>query len=190
MSAIGRIQISQQPLKLEMRSQRVQMEMQQPKADLQIQQQGVIQEIRQPRGEMEIDQSRAWDALGQGNNLKVMKRVYAQSFQLGQEAIAAIVERGNRMAALHLKQNVIADLAREGGAMRFPRIQYTGEAAYDNVDIHYTPRAAEISHTVQPPRISAAARYPQVNWQPSTLDVQVSQWHSVQITPPAIDWSI
>ena len=161
-------------------------EMKQPRPTFELQQTPAKQEMRQPQGDLQIDQSKAWDALALGNNLQMMSRIYSQAPQIALQGIAKIVEDGNRMAAIHLGGNPIADMGQEV-TVSFPELDYAGPASYDNVDIHYTARKPEINTERGTINLNARVNKPEVEYHRGKLDIYLLQRNKVEFTPPAID---
>ncbi|HEY0829363.1 MAG TPA: DUF6470 family protein [Bacilli bacterium] len=180
------IQIRTQPARLGIDADMGQLDMTQPKAAFEMETTPATLDIRQPQGEMEIDYRKAWDALGAGDHLETMQKIYSQMPNIALRGIARIVEDGNRMAAIHLRRNVIADLASEV-RVTFPEIQYVGEASYDNVDVYYTARKAEIHVIEGGVDLRTHPNRPEINYHRGKLDIYVMQHAKIEITPPRID---
>lgn len=183
---IPRIQIHPTHAQLRIDGDLGQYDMKQPRPTFEIETTPATQEIRQPRGEMDINQDKAWDALGLGNNLETMLRIYSQAPNIALQGIAKIVENGNRMAAIHLKANVIADMASEV-RVSFPEFNYQGDASYDNVDIFYTAQKAEINAERGQINLNAKFNMPEINYNRGKLDIYMTQYPKIEITPPQID---
>lgn len=187
MPSIPQIQISQQPALIGIDADLGTQNIRQPRPTYEMQVEQPKLEIRQPRGELEIDQSRAWDALGQGPILQAMSRIYSQSHDIAMQGIARIVENGNRMAAIHLGGNPIAEIAKDL-SISHPEFNYYGEASIDNVDITYTPHKAEISVTDGKVNVNARVNPPEIEYNRGKLDIYMRQYPKVEITPPQIDF--
>lgn len=147
-------------------------------------------EIKQPRGDMKIDSSKAYDALGQGGNLETMHRIYAAARNVAMDGIARIVEEGNRLAAIHKGGNPIADNAEATVTGGFPELDFAGEPSYDNVDIFYTARKAEIEVTPGRIDLNAKANNPVIEYQKGKLDIYMKQYPNVEMIPPQIDMKL
>ena len=187
MPSIPQIQISQQYAKLGIDADLGRYEMKQPRPAFELRQAKATLEMRQPQGELEIDQSKAWDALARTNILEVMHRIYGQARELAMQGIVRIVEDGNRMAAINkTSADAIPELASDV-RVSFPEMEYAGEAAFDNVDIHYTPHKPEIEITPGQVQLSSHPNPPQVEYYRGKLDIYMLQYNKVEIIPPEID---
>lgn len=187
MPEIPQIRISQQYARIGIDADLGRYEIKQPRPMFELEQTNAKMEIRQPRGELEIDQSKAWDALSRTNILEVMQRIYGQAREVAMKGIARIVEDGNRMAAIHKnKADAIPELASDV-TVSFPEMEYAGEAAFDNVDVHYTPHRPEIETTRGEVKLNTRVNPPEVDYYRGKLDIYMLQFNKVEITPPAID---
>lgn len=186
MISIPHIQIRQQYAKLGMDSEPGQQDIRQPPATLEMSTTPLRMEITYRNPDIEIDQSRAWAALGLGGILEAMTRIHARAREVGLDGIARIVENGNRMAAIHLHTNAIADIAEEQ-AFEFYEFDYVGPASVDNVDIHITTHKPEIEFTGGTLEIDAHPHKPIINYDRGKLDIYMLQYPKVEIIPPSID---
>ncbi len=187
---IPTIQIQQQFAKIGMDTHPGTMEIRQPHADVEIRQTPLKIEIRSPQGELHIDQSRAWDALGLGNNLEFMSRIYSQSKQIALQGIARIVENGNRMAAIQNNTDAIADIASEQAFESGGGINYFGDPSYDNVDINYIAHKPEFEVVRGYVDINVRVNKPEINYTPGKVDVYMLQYPKVELIPPEIDMKV
>jgi hypothetical protein len=180
------IQIRQTPALLGIDADLGTQDIKQPRATFEVTTERPKQEIRQPRGELQIDQSKAWDALGKGPFLETMNRIYSESRNVALQGIARIVDNGNRLAQIHLNTNPIADIAEQ---LSFERFEFDtlGPASFDNVDITYTAKKAEINVTDGLVNLNTHPNRPEYEYQRGKLDIYMRQYNSVEITPPQID---
>jgi len=183
------IQIRSQPGKIGIDADLGQYEIRQPRAVLEIQSTPAKMEIEQPRVELQIDQSKAWDALGLGGNLKVMSRIYSAAGEAALQGIARIAERGNRLAAIHRGGNPLADLALEASTLSH-EINIAGPASVDNVDFFYKAQKPRIEVTAGDVAIIAHPNRPEVTYHRGKLDIYMQHYGQVTITPPQIDLTI
>ncbi|TMV47172.1 hypothetical protein FE783_23305 [Paenibacillus mesophilus] len=146
-------------------------------------------DIRQPRGDLQVDASKAWDALAHGGNLEMMHRIYSSARNVAMDGIARIVENGNKLAAIHLGGEPIADNAQEGLA-GFPEMDYAGPASYDNVDITYTARKAEIEVTPGRIEFNTKVNNPIVEYNRGKMEIYMKQYPNVEMIPPQIDMKV
>ncbi|WP_246314727.1 DUF6470 family protein [Paenibacillus foliorum] len=182
------IQIRQEYAQIGIDADLGQYEMRQPRPTMEMQQTSTKLEMHQPNGELEIDQSKAWDALGLPGTLEVMNRIYSQSRDIALQGIARRVEDGNRMYAIHKGGNPIADIAVERSQISgFSELDFVGEAAYDNVDIHFNRRAPEIQAERGGVQINTQVNRPEIEYHRGKLEYSMLRWGKVEITPPQID---
>ncbi|TXK80950.1 DUF6470 family protein [Paenibacillus sp. N3.4] len=186
MSSIPQIQIRQQPALIGIDADPGTQDIRQPQAAYEMQTERPTLEMHQTQGELQIDQSRAWDALGVGPILESMSRIYSQSKEIALQGIARIVENGNRMAAIHLPGNPIAEIAKQL-TFEHPEFNYYGEAAYDNVDITYTAHRVEINVTDGKVNVNVQVNPPEISYNRGKLDIYVRQYANLEIIPPQID---
>lgn len=189
MFPIPMIQITQQYAKIGFDADLGSYDIKQPGPTFEITTTPATVDIHSPQGELNIDQSKAWDALGVGSNLEWSNQIYTQSKNIALQGIARIVEDGNRMAAIHLHTNPIADIAWER-AFADHGIYELPAPSYDNVDIHYTPRAPEINVILGNVRIDSHPNPPEINYTRGKMDIYMQQYNSIQIIPPEIDLQI
>lgn len=164
-----------------------QFSIQQPRPTQEIEQVPAKLDIRQKNGDLTIDQSKAWDALARTNILEVNQRIYSQAREIALQGIAKIVEKGNRLAAIHLGGNPIAEMAQDV-TVSFPEMNYAGEASYDNVDISYRANKPEIQVQEGGAQITARVNPPEMQYERGKFDFSVQQYPKIEfIPPPQID---
>ncbi|WP_424766654.1 DUF6470 family protein [Paenibacillus sp. sgz302251] len=183
---IPQIQIRQQYAKIGIDADMGKQSIEQPKATLEIKQNQAVQSISQPKGQLDINQDRAWDALGLGNSLETMSKIYSMASDMALQGLARIVEKGNRMADIHLGGNPIAEMALDW-QRTFPEFDFRGEASTDNVDVNYTPGQLSIETTPGRVEIHAQINRPIIQYERGKLDIYMQQHPSLQITPPQIN---
>ncbi|GAA4873867.1 hypothetical protein GCM10023310_61890 [Paenibacillus vulneris] len=162
-------------------------EIHQSKATLDIQTTPSRYEVSSPQGELHINQDRAWSALNGGKPAEFTNRIYSQMDGILLQAIAKIVQDGNRMAALNVPGNPLADIAFENAFEPQPSIEYMGEASYDNVDIEYIPHKPDIQFVEGKLNIQSQVNKPEINYVRGKLDIYMEQSPKLDIIPPVID---
>lgn len=187
MPSIPQIQIRQQPALLGIDADLGTQDIQQPRATFEMTVDRPKQDIRQPRGEMDIDQSRAWDALGIGPSLEVFSRIYSQGRDIALRGIARRVEDGNRMAQIQIDSNPFAELAKNVDR-NFSEYDYAGEASFDNVDITYTARKAEINTTDGKVNLNTHPNRVEYEYNRGKLNIYMLQHQSIDISVDPIDY--
>ncbi|BBH23906.1 hypothetical protein Back11_52510 [Paenibacillus baekrokdamisoli] len=155
--------------------------------DLSIQQPPAKVEMESPAGELEIDSSEAWAALGKGPHLEWLNSIYSQSKSVALQAIAKMVEDGNRMAQITNHQNAFADLAQDVYQRKNP-IEYAGEPSYFNVKVHYQSHSPIINIEPQKAEIQYSPNKPEVQYNPGSVDVYVKQKNAIDIQVSQYDW--
>ncbi|MBP1992642.1 DUF6470 family protein [Paenibacillus eucommiae] len=158
----------------------------QPKPEMHMKSTPGKSEIRQPQGELTIDSSRAKDALAIGSHTQFMKRVYNEAYQVGLQSIGTTIEEGNRMAAIHTKANVIADLAVEGFFKDF-KMAYETEASISNVDLQYTANKPQIHIEKSQMEFDPQLHKPEIFYNRGKLDIYLAQRATLEFIPPQID---
>ncbi|MCU6708442.1 DUF6470 family protein [Paenibacillus sp. J5C_2022] len=163
--------------------------LEQPRPTVHMEQPRAEQSIRTAAGRLEINQDRVWDALALGNNLETMHKIYSMASDIALQGLARIVEKGNQMAAIHLGGNPIAESASEW-QRTFPEFDFRGEASFDNIDFHYTPAEVSIETTPGKVNMDVQVNPPVHRYERGKLDIYMSQYPRVDITPPQIDQMI
>jgi len=186
---IPHIQIQQTPALLGIDADLGQQELQQPRATQELRQVRPELRIEQPQGKLEINQDRAWDALGLGNNLETMNKIYSMAKDIAMRGLAKIVENGNRMASIHIKANPFAEFGKDW-RKTFPEFDFRGPASFLNVSMQFTP--GRLSVEVTPGRVEARAEVnaPIHHYTRGKLDLHMLQYGKVEITPPMIDQKV
>jgi hypothetical protein len=184
---IPQIQIHQQYGILGFKADPATLTIEQPPATIVMHTKQAIEHIQQPNGELKIDQSRLWDALGTGGVLAMNKRVADQMFGIAVDAIAKIVEVGNRMADMTNPNNTIPQIAYDNAFEPLPPIQYVGEASFLNVSEEYTPSPPIINPELGSVNLQVTPNRPVIESQRGQFNAYMVQRNSVEITPPAID---
>lgn len=157
-----------------------QQQMESPRGDLEIHQEPASMQITSPNGDLEIDSSQAWAALGQGNHFEWLKSIYSQMDNIALQAIAKIVEDGNRMADFRNPSNAFADLAAARWREKSP-IQYVGEASNLNVKVHYEMRPTEIEWETHKPDIRYTPVKPNIYYSRETIEMYLRQKNTIDI---------
>lgn len=115
-----------------------------------------------------------------------MSLIYSQAQQFSLEGIARIVENGNRLAAIHLGGNPIADIAGEQAFKDLP-VQTVTMATNDNVDITYEPQPPHIELIRGRVDANIQRNIPEIGYIHGQVQYDMLQYQSVKITPPQLD---
>uniref|UniRef100_A0AAE9IDT0 DUF6470 family protein n=1 Tax=Paenibacillus polymyxa TaxID=1406 RepID=A0AAE9IDT0_PAEPO len=110
MSIIPTLQIRQTPAILHIDADPGQYSIRQPSADMELTTRRAQLEIHQYKPQLTIDQSAAFSAYNGGNYLEMNNRIYSGVPQIFLQALAHKVEQGNRMAAIHIPGNTVANV--------------------------------------------------------------------------------
>ncbi|GIP35598.1 DUF6470 family protein [Paenibacillus sp. J2TS4] len=180
------IQIRQQYGKIGIDADLGQYTIRQPKATLEIQTTAAQLEIESPPMEFEVDQNRAWDAINGGKYERFNNRIYSQMPDILLEGIALMVEKGNRMAAIHVRTNAIADSA-ESAQYNHAKVQYFGPASFDNVDVYITTHKPIIRMIEGGVDIYSRPNRPEIEYERGKLDIYMRQYAQLEIIPPQVD---
>ncbi|MDQ8734022.1 DUF6470 family protein [Paenibacillus sp. LHD-38] len=183
---IPQIQIRTQPALISIDADIGKQHLEQPTATVDMEQIRPKQHFRTTSGRLDINQDRVWDALALGNNLQTMSKIYSMASDIALQGLARIVEKGDQMAAIHLGGTPIADMARDW-KRTFPEYDFRGEAAYDNIDIQYTPSELSIETTPGRINLNVQVNRPVHEYERGKLEIYMSQYPKVEIIPPQID---
>jgi malic enzyme len=186
-SPIPQIQIHQTYAILAFKADPATMEIEQPQATIEMTTKQAKMHIQQENGELRVDQSRAWDAVGSGGVLAMNKRVADQMFGIAVEAIAKMVEDGNRMANLKNKQDSIPHIAWDNAFQQLLVIEYYGEASYLNVDEEYIPSPVTIEPELGEVNWRATPNRPNIQSTRGKFNSYLAQRNSIEITLPTMD---
>jgi hypothetical protein len=180
------VQLRQQYAKIGIDADIGKQDIRQPRPDFQITTKTAKLETTYLRGEQRIDQSASWDALGIGSTFAFSRRIADESKNLALQGIGKRVDIGNRLAAIHLGGNPIADMARESFFEDF-KINYEGPFSTSSVDIEYTPHKPEANFEPGSVDVESKPNAPQINYTRGKLDIYMLQMNSIQMIPPEID---
>ncbi|WP_040930735.1 DUF6470 family protein [Paenibacillus larvae] len=182
---IPMIAMHQEHGRIGMNTEPGQYEIRQHQADMQIKTTPAHVEIRSPKPEMYIDQSKAWEALNGGKLVPFLNHIYSQTPQIVLQAIANIVERGNRLPAFH-KGNAIADIGTEWRNGR-SKIDYLGPASSNNVDIYFVVNEKQKDVVEGDFQLQVRVNKPEIKYHSGELSIWLEKYPSLTITPPVVD---
>lgn len=180
------IQIRQQFGKIGIDADLGQYTIRQTKATMEIQTTPSRLDIESPPIEFEVDQNRAWDAINGGKFERFNNRIYSQMQDIWLEGIALMVEKGNRMAAIHMNTNAIADTA-AAARENYAKIQYFGPASFDNVDVYITTHKPVIRVIEGGIDVYSHPNPPEIEYERGKLDIYMQQYAHLEIIPPQLD---
>lgn len=147
-------------------------------------------EFHDPPADLRIDSSRAWNAIYGGKLLDFTRRITEQIPEILLQRMADMVERGNRMAAIHIPPNPIPDIALEGSMNTGTGLDVFGPASYDNVDIEFIAHDFDMDVQIGGVDIDVTIRKPETSFQRGRLHIYMEQYPTVEIIPPKIDLRI
>ncbi|GBF10538.1 DUF6470 family protein [Tepidibacillus sp. HK-1] len=186
---IPQIEIRQTYAKIGMDSKRATLQIEQPKAEVSIQQEPAKMEVQHTYPQVQIDQTKAWSALGKRPPLELQKVIYHETKRIVLDTIAKIAEKGDRLAAIHIKEDPIPEMAKEN-SIQFYEFYYEGEPSYDNVDIRVIPGRLDIEWYRGKVDIEVKPNKPVIDYIPGKLNIYMLQRNSIEILPPKIDQRI
>lgn len=161
----------------------------QPKAEMQFQTKPSKLTVQSHPIELNVDQSQAFSAYNGGNMIDMNARIYSGIQHNFLQNIAARVEQGNQLAAIHKSGNSIANIVGSDW-MPQPFPETRTPASFDNVDIRIDTRPPDISFDPAVSETKFIANKPEIEYQRGKLDIYVKQYASIKYTPPAIDMAL
>lgn len=179
------INITTRPTRLEYTIKNAQLNLQTTRPTLQMETTPPTLEISQPRGELTIDNTPCRYSIGLKNNTDFARDNSALGRQTAKDGIARIVEEGNQLAAIENKTDAIADIAAESTRSEIPGVTLAPIASpqitYQAKSVQFKPIDGKVNFRLQPGKV-------QGDYQPGSVDIQVSQYPSVEIS--AVDVKI
>lgn len=136
-------------------------------------------QISQPSGKLTIDSTDYYHSIGIKTRAALSQENADRGKKAVLEGIAAIVEKGNRLAQISSPSNAIADMAFES------RFKGKGELSFEPIvapSIHYEASPAQIE--VIPGKINYNLVRGRVDadYQPGKVDIQVTQYPRLDIS--------
>lgn len=174
-----RINITTQPIHMSVSTQNAQSNLHTTLPAVRQETTAATLEIRQPRGELTIDMTPCRYSIGLKNNTDFARDNAAFARQTAKETVDRIVQEGNQLAQIETKADAIVDIAASSTIAREQGITLIRIAA---PEIHYkanpvqlNPTPGKVNYTFQPATV-------QGNYQPGSVDIQVSQYPSIEIS--------
>jgi len=187
---VPRISIHSQRGLIGIESQRGQYEIRRPQPELKIRSEKATMTANNQPGTLLVDQSLTNDALTGGKPEVFWQRLYSQYRQVALDNIQRIVEEGNRMGALHIRGNPIADIALNAFLEGAPDLQVFGHASPANIAFQYTPNDVNIQFERGKVTVDAEIQRPDIQYHRGDVRIYMQQYPKVTITPPEIDITI
>ncbi|WP_407307280.1 DUF6470 family protein [Desulfosporosinus sp. SB140] len=174
------LNISTQTTRLDYNIQNARLNLQTTRPNLQMETTPSTLEMRQPYGELTIDSTPCRYSIGFKNNTDFARDNAEFGRQTAKNAIARIVEDGDKLAAIQNKTNAIADIAAKNSAhTEIPRVTLAYVAlpniSYHAEPVQFTPIEGKINYNLEPGKV-------QGDYQPGSVDIRVSQYPSVEIS--------
>jgi hypothetical protein len=136
-------------------------------------------ETHQPRGELTIDMTPCRYSIGLKNNTDFARDNAELGRQTARDAVARIVQEGDRLAHIESKSNAIADIAADSCISEVPEVTLAHIdlpiIQYKANPVQLNPIAGKLSFTVQPGTVQA-------DYQPGSFDILITQYPSIQIS--------
>ena len=174
-----RLNISTQPIRLSYTTQNAQLTLQSSRPKVQMETTAATLEIRQPRGELTIDQTSLRYSIGLKNNVDFARDNAALGRQTAMDAIARITEEGDQLARIESKSDALADIAADSTFSEVPEFTWAPIAA---PDIHYQANPVQLNGTAGKVNFTIQPGTVQGNYKPGSLDIQVTQYPSIEIS--------
>ncbi len=168
-------------------SERGQFEIRTPQPDVHVQSTPTVITANNGPGNLQIDQSLTNNALTGGKPEAFWQHIYSQYKQVAQQNIQQIVEKGNRMGALHIHDNPIAELALNEFVEGAPDIEIFGFASPTNISFQYTPNDVDIQVGQGRRDVDVDFHRPEIQFHRGKVSVYMQQYPKVTITPPEIN---
>lgn len=186
---IPQIQIQQTYAKIGIESSPAKQEIEQPKAEINIHQEPIKVEIQHKDAKVLIDQTKAWSALGKRPSLELMKVIYGKTHQVVMDTIAKIAQKGDRMAAIHIKADPIPNMAAEN-AIHFTELYFEEEPSVMNISFQFVPGELNIQWSGGRTDIDVKPNKPIIRYFPGDVNIYIRQKENISITPPEIEIKI
>ncbi|WP_147535360.1 DUF6470 family protein [Bacillus marasmi] len=178
---IPQIQLQQTYAKIGIRITKPVQDIEQPPAQMSIKQEHTKMVIDRKPGTLEIDQEQARNEV----NLKSPSVLSDDFAQFGRqqllEAIDAIVQRGNRMAAIKNKADAIVAMATEQTQKPPPDFNIGFIPSYGSVKFDYTPTELQIDWQIGGTQIEILPQKPIHHYKPGKAEVFMSEWPELKI---------
>lgn len=181
------LSITSERAKIGIESQKGHFEIRRPQPDIRVESRKPEITANNQPGVLNIDQSRTGDALNGGKPEAFWRRIYSQYKEIGQQSVAQIVERGNRMGDLRVKGNPIAEMALEEFIEGAPDLQIYGFASLDNVHFEYIPNDLNLQVVPGGVNMDVQVGRPEIYFNRGSVKVYMEQYPKVSITPPTIN---
>ena len=183
---VPQIQITQTHAKIGLEISEPKVEINQENAQMEIKQTPAILNIEKSESQLYIDPTRAWEALAKWSSLKLGEVITQRRQQMALEAIAEIVSKGDRLAAIHQSGNPIAQMAEES-VYKMEEMYITGQPSYDNVDIFFEPGKLQIDWMRGGVDINVTPIAPQLQFTRGQVEVYLRQKNSIQFSFPIVE---
>lgn len=177
---LQRLSIRQTYATTAIETKQAQLSMESPQGQLEIESIPATMEVNTKAAELSVDSSRAWMALGKGNNLEWSHMVLSQMDQVFLLNVSRIVEEGNRLAKFTKQGSSIADMMAQR-IQEESNVVYIGEASSLNVDLQYDPAVVNVEWNQQETRLQYTPQRPQTSYQPAVVEVYLKNKNSIQM---------
>ncbi|XEC95375.1 DUF6470 family protein [Paenibacillus tarimensis] len=139
------------------------------------------------RPQLQVDQSRMWEALNGGSPVTFWNHIYSQMPEIALQGIAHIVEKGNRMGDLRIRENPIPDIALEDMTKGAPEIRIYGPASADNIDIEFIEDRPDVRIEPGTVEIQAKIRKPDIQYHRGNVRIYMEQYPEVRYHITGLD---
>ncbi|MCM3750193.1 DUF6470 family protein [Paenibacillus pasadenensis] len=181
---LPQLQIQQQPIRLDIRTEKAKVDIRQPRAEVSINSTKPVIDVQTHRPELLIDQTDTWNAINGGKPEAFMQRIYSDTKSIALQHVERTIQKWREISDLRTKENPLPDVAlRESRRERAPRQLYS-EPSIFNTRINFDIQRPEINITPGDVDIQVQTRKPEVDYAPGKVHISVAQYPKVTVTPP------
>lgn len=173
-----KLNISQQYAKLELISQRANLNMKTIAPRLDMHTEPVKVEIRQPQGMLEIDQSPCRASYGIKSSADFSRDAAEEGKRVAMETVGRIAQEGDRMASVESHEDAIVAMATE---TNFPPPPEVILARVESPIVRYTAHPVEFQVTPGRVNINPQLGSVQADYQPGSVHGTITQYQSVRM---------
>jgi len=171
-SQMAQIEISQTAAKQTMKQPAAEMSIQQPEASLSIQ---------TTPSRLQIDQTQAWEDMNIMHIMRRNEKFAEEGLQAVQEGMAKKAEQGRELMMIENEGTPIIDQAITNSKDPEKQLGITFIPSPFSVKIHFEPSDVEIDAQVNKPVIEVERNYPQIHYEPGSVDIRMKQFQELNI---------
>lgn len=180
---IPHIQISTIPVQIGIHTDPGSYSVETSPAQMNINQELPMISIEREASRLDIDQSAALGAYGFMSPIRMNSQILASIPEVVQQIVRKTAQDGDRMAAVHESNNVIAEVASEP-RRTMTEFNYLYPAGLDNVRLEYHPEELNISLQEGTTVLDAQPQQPQFTFRRAEIQTYILQWPELTIEWP------